>query len=408
VAHGLLPPKNARRDRHPGAVADPAEQAMAAIAPRGGREPMPAQSRLFRRRILQGAGLAAPALLLGTQARAADTTIGFIYVGPKDDYGYNQAHAEAAAQLRSLPGIKVVEEEKVAETADVERTMQSMIELDGASLLFPTSFGYFDPHMLRLAAKYPKIQFRHCGGLWTEGKHPMNTGSYFGYIGMGQYLNGIVAAHATKSKKLGFIAAKPIPQVLINVNSFAMGARSVDPSITTQVIFTGDWSMPVKEAEAANGLADQGIDVLTCHVDGPKVVVETAERRGIFVCGYHADQSKLAPKGYLTGAEWNWVTVYRDFATKTKAGTAPGNFVRGGLAEGFVKMSPYGPAVSAAARTRADAVKAEILKGGFAAFKGPLKDNKGNQVVAAGQQLVETAVQLESTNWLVEGVIGST
>ena len=141
----------------------------------------------------------------------------------------------------------------------------------------------------------------------------MNTGSYFGYIGMCQYLNGIAAAHATKTKKLGFIAAKPIPQVLINVNSFALGARSVDPSITTSVIFTGEWSMPVKEAEAANSLIDQGIDVVTCHVDGPKVIMETAERRGIFTCGYHADQSKLAPKGYLTGAEWNWITVYKQF-----------------------------------------------------------------------------------------------
>ena len=174
----------------------------------------------------------------------------------------------------------------------------------------------------------------------------MNTGSYFGYIGMGQYLNGIAAAHATKSKKLGFIAAKPIPQVLINVNSFALGARSVDPSITTQVIFTGEWSMPVKEAEAANSLADQGIDVLTCHVDGPKVIMETAERRGIFACGYHADQAKLAPKGYLTGAEWNWITVYKQFLADEQGGKPLPNFVRGGLAEGFIKMSPYGPGLN--------------------------------------------------------------
>ena len=181
--------------------------------------------------------------------------------GAKDDYGYNQAHAEAAAMLKKMPGVKIVEEEKVPETDDVSKTMESMIQLDGATLLFPTSFGYFDPYMLKMAAKYKNIQFRHCGGLWQKDKHPMNTGSYFGYIGMCQYLNGIAAAHATKTKKIGFIAAKPIPQVLINVNSFALGARSVDPSITTTVIFTGEWSMPVKEAEATNSLADQGIDV---------------------------------------------------------------------------------------------------------------------------------------------------
>jgi simple sugar transport system substrate-binding protein len=369
----------------------------------------PTLPALSRRTLLAGsAGLAATAIA-GNQASAAgDMTVGFIYVGPKDDYGYNQAHAEAAAVLKKMPGIKIVEEEKVPETDDVAKTMESMIKLDGASLLFPTSFGYFDPYMLKMAAKYPKVQFRHCGGLWQQGKHPMNTGSYFGYIGMGQYLNGMAAAYASKTKKIGFIAAKPIPQVLINVNSFAMGARAVDPSITTTVIFTGEWSMPVKEAEAANGLCDKGIDVLTCHVDGPKVIMETAERRGIFACGYHADQSKLAPKGYLTGAEWNWITVYKQFIAEAQAGKPLGNFVRGGLSEGFIKMSAYGPAVPGEARKRIDATKAEIMKGGFSVFKGPLKDNKGNVVVPAGKSYPETAVELESTSYLVEGVIGST
>jgi simple sugar transport system substrate-binding protein len=364
---------------------------------------------LNRRRLLQAtAGAAALGATRGAQAAPKPVTIGFIYVGPKNDYGYNQAHAEGAAAIKSMPGIKIIEEERVPETDDVEKTMQSMIQLDGASLLFPTSFGYFDPYMLRMAKKYPKVEFRHCGGLWDKSKHPMNAGSYFGYIGMGQYLNGILAAYATKSKKLGFVAAKPIPQVLININSFAMGARSVDPSITTSVIFTGDWSMPVKEAEATNALIDGGADVITCHVDGPKVVVQTTESRGAFTCGYHANQIALAPKGYLTGAEWNWAAVYKKFAEDMQAGKAPPNFTRGGLAEGFIKMSAYGPSVTDTARKHADAVKAEIMKGGFAVFKGPLKDNKGNVVVPAGSAYAETAIQLESTNWLVEGVKGST
>ena len=251
------------------------------------------------------------------------------------------------------------------------------------------------------------MQFRHCGGLWDKAKHPINTGSYFGYIGMGQFLNGIVAGYTSKTKKLAFVAAKPIPQVLINVNSFAMGARLVDPSITTSVIFTGDWSMPVKEAEATNALINQGADVVTCHVDGPKVVVQTAETRGAFTCGYHANQAPLAPKGYLTGAEWNWATVYKMFAADMQEGKPLPNFVRGGLAEGFVKMSPYGPAVSAEARARADAVKAEIMMGGYVVFKGPVKDNKGKIVVPAGSNYGETAIELESTNWLVEGIQGA-
>ena len=125
-----------------------------------------------------------------------------------------------------------------------------------------------------------------------------------------------------------------------NINAFTMGARSVDPKITTTAIFTGDWSMPVKEAEATNGLADQGVDVFTMHVDGPKVVVETAAKRGKMVCGYHASQAKLAPNAYLTGAEWNWLTAYTSILEAARSGKPHPNFVRGGLKEGFVKSSP--------------------------------------------------------------------
>ena len=354
------------------------------------------------------AALAALGTLPAGPARAAGLTVGFIYVGPKDDYGYNQAHAEGAAAIRKITGVTVVEEENVAETVDVQKSMESMINFDSASLLFPTSFGYFDPHILALAPKHPDLRFQHCGGLWSADKHPKNTGSYFGYIGMGQYLNGIAAGHATRSKKIGFVAAKPIPQVLLNVNSFLLGARSVDPAITCQVIFTGEWSLAVKEAEATNALADQGVDVVTCHVDGPKVVIETAAGRGMYVCGYHADQSPLAPDKYLTGAEWNWASVYTKMVETTMAGGTIPNFVRGGLADDFIKMSPLGPAVPEAGRKQFEATWAAILKGGFAVIKGPMKDNKGNVIATAGQAFEETDVALESMGYLVEGVVGST
>src|SRR5206468_1002839 len=255
---------------------------------------------------LAGAGALGALAAVGRAFAADKLVVGVIYVGPRDDYGYNQAQAQAAAALKKMPGLTVVEQEKVPETTDVQKTMGSMIEQDGATLLFPTSFGYFDPHILRMAEKYPKVRFRHCGGLWTEGKHPKNTGSYFGYIDEAQYLAGIVAGLTTKSGKLGFVAAKPIPQVLRNINAFTLGAQSVNSKVTTQAIFTGDWALPVKEAEATNSMIAQGVDVVTCHVDSPKVVIETAERAGIFSSGYHCNQAKLAPKVYLTGAEWAW------------------------------------------------------------------------------------------------------
>lgn len=369
-------------------------------------------SAINRRSLLKGAtalgigGALSSGLRFGT-ARAATLTIGFIYVGPRDDYGYNQSHAEGAAAVKKMAGVKVVEEEKVPETIDVEKTMESMINLDGASLLFPTSFGYYDPHILKLAPKYKDVTFLHCGGLWKEGA-PSNVGSYFGYIDEAQYLSGIVAAYTSKTKKMGFVAAKPIPQVLRNINSFTLGARSVDPTITTQVIFTGDWSMPVKEAEATNSLADQGIDVITCHVDSPKVLAETAETRGMFVCGYHASQAALAPKGYLTGAEWNWEKVYTDYVTMIQKGEKVPNMLRGGLKEGIVKRSAYGAPVSDEARKHADSVYDKFMAGDFVIYKGPIKSNTGKVVIDSGVSQGQTDIALESMDYLVEGVVGST
>jgi len=333
-------------------------------------------------------------------------TVGFIYVGPKDDYGYNQSHAEGAAVVAKLPGVKIREEENVPETAVVQKTMESMISLDGASLLFPTSFGYFDPHILKVAEKYPDKWFFHCGGLYVEGKHPKNAGSYFGYIDEAQYVAGIVAGLTTKKNKLGFIAAKPIPQVLRNINAFTLGARSVNPKVTTSVVFTGDWSLPVKEAEATNSLIDQGVDVLTMHVDSPKVIVETAEKRGVFSSGYHANQATLAPKGYLTGAEWNWGKMYTDYVDMVRSGKPVPHLLRGGLKEGFVKLSAYGPAVAEATKTKADEAKAKLIDGSLIIFKGPLKSNTGKVIFPAGEKHTQTDIDLEKMNYLVEGVVG--
>ncbi len=337
--------------------------------------------------------------------------MGFIYVGPKDDYGYNQAHAQGKEGVSKLPGVKTVEQANVPETTDVQEAMRNMIEQDGATVLFPTSFGYFDPHILKVAKDYPEVQFLHCGGLYQEGKHPNNVGSYFGYIDEAQYVAGIVAAKTSKTGKLGFIAAKPIPQVLRNINSFTLGARSVNPKVTTLVIFTGEWSLPVKEAEAANSMADQGVDVLTCHVDSPKVIIETAEKRGIFSSGYHANQAVLAPKGYLTGAQWDWTNVYSKYAEMIRAGKTLMNggiphIVRGGLKDGFLKLSSYGPAVSAEAKKDADAAKVKFTDGSMVVYKGGLKDNTGKVVIPAGKDLKQQDGELEKMNWLAEGVVG--
>jgi basic membrane protein A len=342
-----------------------------------------------------------------------ELVVGFIYVGPKDDFGYNQAHAEgAAAMAANVPGIRLVEEASVPETTAVAEAMRSMIEIDGAKALFPTSFGYFDPHILELAKEFPDVQFFHAGGLYQDGVHPNNVGSYFGYIDEAQYVAGVVAGHMSKSGRLGFVAAKPIPQVLRNINSFTLGARSVNPEATTQVIFTGDWASPVKEAEATNSMADQGIDVITCHVDSPKVVIETAERRGIFSSGYHANQGPLAPKGYLTGAEWDWSSIYTSLGQQfmegktLMAGDIP-HILRGGLADNFCKLSPYGEAVTAEAQAAADAAMTGVKSGDLIIYNGPLNTNDGKEILPAGKGFSIEDIELEKMDYLIEGVNGS-
>jgi simple sugar transport system substrate-binding protein len=344
---------------------------------------------------------------------AGEVTMGFIYVGPKDDYGWNQAHFEGKEGVAKLPKVKAVEQASVPETTEVQEAMLSMINQNGATVLFPTSFGYFDPHILKVAAETPTVQFFHAGGLYQEGKHPKNVGSYFAYIDEAEYIAGIVAANTSKSDKLGFIAAKPIPQVLRNINSYTLGARSVKPDITTQLVFTGDWSLPIKEAEAANSMADQGIDVITCHVDSPKVIIETAEKRGMSCTGFHTNQANLAPKGYLIGAEWDWSKIYSGYADAILAGKTLMNggiphLLRGGYKEGYVKVSDYGPGVSDAAKKDADAAKEKLMNGTLMIYKGEMKDNTGKVVIPAGKEFDQKAIELEVMDWLVEGVIGST
>ena len=360
------------------------------------------------RRTFLGGVAASPFVVSGSAgpAQAADITVGIIYVGSRQDYGWNQAHAVGAKALKDIPGGKVVEEENVPETVAVAKTMESMINIhDGAAtLLFPTSFGYFNPFMIDAAKKYPKIEFRHPTSLWQAEKHPANAGGYFCYLDQGHYVNGIAAGLSTKSNKIGYIAAKPIPLVLRNVNSFMLGARKVNPNATVQLIVTGDWALPVREAEAANALVDAGCDVIACHIDSPKVVIETAEKRGVKSCGHNANQADLAPKGFITGAELKWGTIYKSFAGSIAKGEKLPNMVIGGYDKDMVASSPFGAGASEAGKNAAIAAIAE-LKAGKPIFTGTVKSNTGKIISSKDTGLYDPS--LEATDYLVEGIVGT-
>ena len=355
-----------------------------------------------RRGFLSGAA-AGTLMASGVLPARAATTVGFIYVGPRDDWGWNQAHAVAAKALKDS-GIRVIEEENVPETDAVSKSMESMIKLDGATLIFPTSFGYFDPFMLDMAKKYPKVEFRHPTSLWDKDKHPPNAGGYFCYLDQAHHVNGIAAGLSTKSNKIGFVAAKPIALVLRNVNSFLLGVKKVNPAAEVRLIITGDWALPVREAESTNALIDAGCDIIACHVDSPKVVVERAEARGIKTCGHNADQSALAPKGFITGAELKWSTVYTSYAALISKGEKLPNVNEGGYDKDMVKSTAFGAGATEPARKAVAAAIAD-LKAGKPIFVGPLKDNKGNVVIDKTLGLYDGV--LWQTNYLLEGVVGS-
>lgn len=364
--------------------------------------------KISRRTAIKSMAAAAAVAGVGPRVASADEEFvcGGIYVGAKDDYGYNQGQAVAVAEVAKMPGVRVVEEAMVPETVEVQKTMESMIRLDGARVIFATSYGYYDPHVIEVAAKFPDVHFFHCGGFWDE-SHPSNITAYWANVDHGQYIAGLLGGYHSRTGKLGFVPAVPIPAVLRAVNSFQLGARSVNPEATTQIIYTGDWNVPVKEAEAVNSLVDQGCDVVSCEVDSPKVIVETAEKRGIYSCGAYADQSDLAPNGFLVSSIGNWAKLFTEAVDTLRAGGTLPNSVLGGFADGMVVMTDYGAAVTEEAAAAADAAKAAIIDGTLNIYTGEIRDNTGKVIIPEGTVYTYDDPFLEQVDWLVEGVIGS-
>lgn len=334
-------------------------------------------------------------------------TVGFIYVGPKDDFGYNQAAYEGSKAMEEEVGdVEVLQAENVPETAESEQVMQNMID-KGADLIFATSYGHLE-FAQNVAEKNPDVTFVHQGGL--EGDNQLdNVGTYFGTVYEPVYLAGIAAGKATESNKLGYIYAFPIPQTLANINAFTLGAQSVNPDAETITISTGSWCDPSVQAQAVKTLLDQDVDVITQHQDCTKTIIEATEAAGAMSVGYHADASELAPKGWVTGSEWNWGPLYTDIVETVQAGDFKesdynGDF-RVGLQTGdnpFVQ-SPYGDMVDEDTQALIEEAKQSFIDGG-SPFAGPVNGQDGKVVVAEGEQ--PTYAEIETMDYFVEGVTG--
>jgi basic membrane protein A and related proteins len=343
----------------------------------------------------------AAALAAAGQARAADKiVVGALHVGSIKDAGYNQASHEGLEQLKkNVPGLVLLEQENVPESADAERVMEQMIK-KGATVIIAQSFGFQDP-ALNVAAKYPKVTFLHASGF----KLAPNFGTFWGNNFEAMYLSGIAAGAATKTGKLGFITAFPIPNILASINAFELGARTQNPKVTTTVTYDNAWVDPVKEAAAVNALADAGVDVVTMITDSPITIVKTAEARGIKAVGFHSDAlARFAPKGWLTGVAYTWGDLYTKEVKDVVAGTWKSGHVRGGIESGYLKLADYGPSVTAETKARIVKARSDIVSGKLSIFQGPLRDNAGTEVIPAGK--AGGIELLDTTKWLVEGVVG--
>jgi len=339
------------------------------------------------------------ALATGTRAEPK-VIVGALHVGSIKDAGYNQASHDGLELLKkNVPGLSVLEAENVPESADAERVMEQMIN-KGATIIIAQSFGFQDP-ALNVAAKYPKVTFLHASGF----KLAPNFGTFWGNNFEAMYLAGIAAGAASKSGKLGFITAFPIPNILASINAFELGAKTRNPKVTTTVTYDNAWVDPVKEAGAVNALADAGVDVVTMITDSPITIVKTAEARGIHSIGFHSDAlAQFAPKGWLTGVAYTWGDLYTKLVKEVVAGTWKPGHVRGGIESGYLKLAKFGPSVSGETKAAIAKAQAEIVAGKLVIFTGPIKDNTGKEVIAAGQK--GGIGLLDTTNWLAEGVIG--
>lgn len=327
--------------------------------------------------------------------------VGFIYVGSQKDLGYNQAAFEGSQYLAErMPNLELLQAENIPETAQVQAVEEQMIQ-QGVDIIFATSFGYSDP-TIEVAGKHPEVVFLHQGAL----KSTDNFGAYFGNIWQLEYAAGQVAGSVTKSNKLGFIAAFPIPQTFLNVNAFHLGAKSVNPDIETTFVLLSDWCDPAKQASAAQTLIDAGADVLTQHQDCTTTIIEVAERAGVFVSGYHQDASSAAPDVWLTGAVWNWGPIYVELVNEIMQGTYQASVIFGGLEEGFVKLAPFGNSVPQDVQDKALDTVEKLRSGEINPFVGPVADQDGQVRIEAG--VVPTDEFLQSVDWLIEGVSGRT
>ena len=342
---------------------------------------------------------ATAAALIGTVStgQAADKTkICFIYVGSKTDGGWTQAHDIGRQQVEKELGDKVETAylEKVPEGPDAERAIERMAR-SGCAMVFTTSFGFMDA-TLKVAPKFPKVMFEHATGFKTA----PNVSTYNSRFYEGRYISGQIAAKMSKKGIAGYIASFPIPEVVMGINAFEQGAKSVNPNFKMKVIWANTWFDPGKEADAAKALIDQGVDVLTQHTD-TTAPMQVAAERGIPAFGQASDMITAGPKTQLTAIVDTWGNYYVKRVKTFLDGNWKSEQVWDGLKDGILTMAPY-TNMPEDVKKMAEETEAKIKSGEIHPFTGPIKKQDGTVWLKDGEKADDGT--LLGMNFYVEGV----
>jgi basic membrane protein A and related proteins len=310
-------------------------------------------------------------------AKPEPLKIAFAYVGPVGDGGWTYAHDNARKAVEKEFGDKVVTSfvEKVPESADAERVIRDMAS-QGNKMIFGTTFGYMEP-MLKVAGDIKDVRFEHATGYKTAA----NLRTYDSRTYEGAYMAGVVAGKMSKSGTLGVVGSVPIPEVVRNINSFTLGAQSVNPAIKTKVVWVNEWFNPPKETEAATALINGGADVLFQNTDS-SAVLQTAEKMGKRAFGWDSDMTAYGPKAHLASAVINWGPYY----IKTVGEALEGKWTGGltswwGVKEGAIDLVSIAADVPDETKKRIDEIKIGLKDGSFSIWKGPITDNTGKELI---------------------------
>ena len=335
---------------------------------------------------------------LGTAAIAADVKVGFVYVGPIGDGGWTYEHDKGRLAVEKHFGdrVETIYQENVPEGADAERVMTTMA-MQGADLIFTTSFGYMDP-TINVAKKFPNVKFEHATGY----KRSDNVSTYSARFYEGRAIQGHIAGKMTKTNKVGYIASFPIPEVIRGINSAYIHAKKVNPNIEFNIIWVYTWFDPAKEADAAKALIDQGADVVLQHTDSTAPQAAAKEAGNVITFGQASDMGEYAPMPRVSSIIDDWAPYYVARTQAVLDGSWESVDTWDGIGPGMVGIGEISDAVPADVKAEALAMRDAIANGTYHPFTGPLKKQDGSDWLGDGETSDDGT--LLGMNFYVEGI----